>query len=601
MNPLLLTILIILPFLSQAQPTVKGLSLPDHPRLLWLAGEEAKIKQQIGRSEEWSRLHQGILAESDSMMALPVLERIQTGRRLLSVSRECLRRVLFWSYSWRMTQEQRYLQRALRELLAVSAFSDWNPSHFLDVAEMTTAVAIGYDWLYHGLAEPDRATIRQALWEKGIAPSLLPENNYWLRNTNNWNQVCNAGMTLGAMAVFEHHPEQAAELVDRAIASLPISMKEYEPDGAYPEGYNYWGYGTTFNVLMIGALEKGYGHDFGLVQQPGFLQSASYMLHVIGPSGQPFNYGDAGQNGGQIQPALYWFADRLKAYNLLWHEKKYLSPDFMPENLQERTLPFALIWGAEVPLEQVSTPAENYWAGMGPNPVALMRTSWTDPNATFVGIKGGTPAISHGHMDVGSFVMEANGVRWAIDFGMQDYESLESKGIQLWGRAQDAQRWQIFRYNNLAHNTLAVNGKHQRVNGFGVLQSGSSPHVATVEMTELCQPDLKKAFRQIAITKGGTVVVTDQVAAGEQPATLRWTMATPATVTLTGRRTALLEKDGRQLKVKVRARKATLRTWSAEPTTDYDAPNPGTVLFGFEMPLSPARPQKLVVVLRPGR
>lgn len=291
----------------------------------------------------------------------------------------------------------------------------------------------------------------------------------------------------------------------------------------------------------------------------------------------------------------------MKAYNLLWHEKKYLSPDFMPENLQERTLPFALIWGAEVPLEQVSTPAENYWAGMGPNPVALMRTSWTDPNATFVGIKGGTPAISHGHMDVGSFVMEANGVRWAIDFGMQDYNSLESKGIQLWGRAQDAQRWQVFRYNNLAHNTLAVNGKHQRVNGFGVLQSGSSPHVATVEMTELYQPDLKKAFRQIAIAKGGTVVVTDQVAAGEQPATLRWTMATPATVTLTGRRTALLEKDGRQLKVKVRARKATLRTWSAEPTTDYDAPNPGTVLFGFEMPLSPARPQKLVVALRPGR
>jgi hypothetical protein len=33
-------------------------------------------------------------------------------------------------------------------MLAAAAFSDWNPSHFLDVAEMTAALAIGYDWLY---------------------------------------------------------------------------------------------------------------------------------------------------------------------------------------------------------------------------------------------------------------------------------------------------------------------------------------------------------------------------------------------------------------------------------------------------------------------
>ena len=34
-------------------------------------------------------------------------------------------------------------------MLEVSSFTDWYPKHFLDVAEMTTALALSYDWLYH--------------------------------------------------------------------------------------------------------------------------------------------------------------------------------------------------------------------------------------------------------------------------------------------------------------------------------------------------------------------------------------------------------------------------------------------------------------------
>ena len=69
-------------------------------------------------------------------------------------------------------------------------------------------------------------------------------------------------------------------------------------------------------------------------------------------------------------------------------------------------------------------------------------SSWK-PDATYVAIKGGSPGLSHAHMDVGAFVMDADGVRWADDLGMQDYESLESKGVKLWGKTQDAERWKI--------------------------------------------------------------------------------------------------------------------------------------------------------------
>lgn len=59
-------------------------------------------------------------------------------------------------------------------------------------------------------------------------------------------------------------------------------------------------------------------------------------------------------------------------------------------------------------------------------------------------------------MDAGSFVYEKNGVRWAMDLGMQNYFSLESKGVDLWNQSQEGQRWDVFRLNNMAHNTLTI-------------------------------------------------------------------------------------------------------------------------------------------------
>ncbi len=108
-------------------------------------------------------MQQAIINESDNLISVAPVERIQIGRRLLDKSREALRRLFFLSYAYRTTGEQKYFDRAEQELLKISGFSDWNPSHFLDVAEMTMAVAIGYDWLYDKLSPGSRATIKEAI------------------------------------------------------------------------------------------------------------------------------------------------------------------------------------------------------------------------------------------------------------------------------------------------------------------------------------------------------------------------------------------------------------------------------------------------------
>ena len=590
------------PVFAQVDHIGSEIKLPAHPRILMLKGEEDAVKKTIADDAIWAKLQQAILTEADNLLTIMPVERIQIGRRLLDKSREALRRLFFLSYAYRMTLQQKYLERAEKEMLAIAAFTDWNPSHFLDVAEMTMAISIGYDWLYNNLSESSRAIIKEAIIKKGIEPSLDEKNNSWLKVTHNWNQVCNAGMTYGAMAIYEDNPQLAKQIINRAIETIVLPMKDYSPDGAYPEGYGYWGYGTSFNVMFISAIEKLFGKDFGLSEQPGFLKTAGYLENMTGPSGKPFNYSDAGSEGG-LQPAMFWFAARLKNPSLLWVERSRLINGEPKSFVGNRLLPAIMLWSNGVGLKKMTEPKSKMWVGKGKNPVALMRTSWTDSAAIYVGMKGGSASVNHAHMDIGSFVMEADGIRWAMDFGMQDYESLESKGVRVFGRTQDAQRWSIFRYNNFVHNTLTVNNEHQKVDGYApITSSSSSPFFmnAVTDMTEVYKGSLSKVNRGIAIADQKYVVVRDEIETLPNETTIRWTLLTSADVKITGKNEAELTKNGKKLLLRVQEpANIAMKTWSTVPPNSYDAANPGTALIGFEVNIPGNTKTNIVVSLIP--
>lgn len=576
--------------------------LPTHPRILLLKGEEKGIQKNVANDKNWAAIHGVILAECNKMLDLEPLKRIQIGRRLLDKSREALRRIFFLSYAYRMTHEAKYLQRAETELLTVSQFSDWNPTHFLDVAEMTMAVAIGYDWLYSDLQKSSLPIIKEAILKKGIEPSLDSKYNSWLKASHNWNQVCNAGMTYGALAIYEDQPELANQIIDRAIASIELPMEDYKPEGAYPEGYGYWGYGTGFNVMFLSAIQKALGNDFGLSNIPGFLKTAAYFESMIGTSGQSFNYSDAGKGGGGISPAMFWFANRTKDASLLFNEKANVEKN-VQSSQGNRLLPAAMIWGGGINLSKAKEPQQLIWVGQGKNPVAMMRSSWTDPNAIYVGLKAGSPSVNHGHMDIGSFVMDALGERWSMDFGMQEYESLESKGVKLWDKGQNAQRWEVYRYNNFAHSTLTFNNELQRVEGYAAITGFTNKPTflsAMTDMTAVYKNVVASAKRGVAIVDQKYVVIKDEITAGEKTSTVKWAMITPAEVRIMGDGTAELTQKGKKLQIKVlEPTNVVLKTWSTQPSHDYDAPNPGTTLVGFETTVSANSTSTLNVLLIP--
>ena len=177
-------------------------------------------------------------------------------------------------------------------------------------------------------------------------------------------------------------------------------------------------------------------------------------------------------------------------------------------------------------------------------------------------------------------------MRWASDFGMQDYHSLESKGVDLWNSRQNSQRWQVFRYNNYAHNTLTVNNQLHAVNGVADMTSWSSTPAfmnAVTDMTKVFEGQLSRSVRGIAIINEQYVAVRDEMTTTDKETTVRWTMMTTADAKITGKNAITLRKDGKVLKLQVvEPANVAMKTWTTVSTNDYDAPNPGTILVGFE-------------------
>ena len=315
-----------------------------HPSILIQQGDEVLIKQSLQKSPELQTIHNIIIKESDNLLNKSDLKYEKIGKRLLDVSRESFRRIFFLSYSYRLTGDEKYAKRAEREMLTVCSFADWNPSHFLDVAEMTMGVAIGYDWTYNYLSDSSRKKISDAILNNGLKPSLDAKGMWWLNSQSNWNQVCNAGMMYGAIAIRALQPEISKTIIDRSLSSVQKAMSVYEPDGTFPEGFMYWGYGTTLNVMLISAIEKLEGKDvFPIDKMPGFIKSASYMLNMVGPTGKSFNFSDC-NSVVSLSPAIFWMANKSHDMGLLWNEKKYINAENR-ELRKDRFLPAAILWG----------------------------------------------------------------------------------------------------------------------------------------------------------------------------------------------------------------------------------------------------------------
>lgn len=579
----------------------ENVKLPVHPRLMLLKGQEKQLMKVIKKDEDWTAVHNVILEEADKLLTVPANEREIIGKRLLRTSNENLRRIFFLSYAFRMTGQNKYFKRAEAEMLKAASFSDWNPSHFLDTGEMTMALAIGYDWLYDKLSATSRKLIAQAIIEKGLRISYVKPYDWFVTLNSNWNQVCHTGMLFGSLAVWENDKKLSCRTVNRAFDKINLAMNHYGEGGAYPEGVGYWEYGTSFNIMFLNALQSAFGHTFNLEKNNNFIKSGEFILHMTTPSLRTFNFSDGVNNS--FKPAMLWFSSFTGDNSLLYNQIPLCRKIGAEVARTNRIAPAMLMWGENFSLIKDSVPKKLMYIGFGDNPCAAMRSSWAD-SALYLACKFGKPNQSHGHMDVGEFVFEANGIPWAIDLGSENYNTLEGAGWNLWSYTQQqGDRWKALRYSNKGHNTLSFNDELQLINGMSTLDSFSDDenYMSVIgDLTPVYANMVDVAKRRIALVEKKYAVIEDVITTKNRFTQLSWNLVTPAEVKVISDNELLLEKDDKRLLLKVKS-DSPIR-WNnhpAETRYTFESKNPGITVVSFDTNLEKAKTQTIRVILKP--
>ncbi len=523
----------------------------DSPRLILTPAIEKELKAKIKTDPIVKNYYEAMKLNATEIQTKELLVRKLEGRRLLGTSREMLYRMTVLSMVYRIDKNPVILKRIDKELTAVCNFSDWNPSHYLDVAEMSMAVAIAVDWTGNALPKATIELAKTSLIAKGIKPSYNEKGNTgWINGTNNWNQVCNGGMIASSIVIAEKDPELAAKTISRSLNGMPNALKQYAPDGVYPEGATYWDYGTSFSVTTSSMLESAFGSDFGITTYPAFLKSADFRMLCVAPSGSYFNFADCGdKTGSSGDIVLAWFAKATG--NPLYIDKvKFLIPPQSFGKLSRLAGP-GLVWLSQFKAgNQTNLPL--VWKGDGENPIVIFRGEKENPSNYYFGGKGGKAALSHGNMDAGSFVFELNNVRWVLDPGVQDYNALEQAGFDLWGMCQNCQRWSLITKGNLGHSTLSVDDARFNVTASAPLanfKSGSFPE-ATFDMTAIYKGYLKSANRKFLKDSDHSITIEDQVVLTDSTKFLTWAIMTTSDVIST-EQGATLQQDGKQLNLKI--------------------------------------------------
>ncbi|MGH7059469.1 MAG: heparinase II/III domain-containing protein [Stellaceae bacterium] len=570
-----------------------------------------RVLQDNGTAQEWQRQ---VRAQAEIILAQPPLTQDWVHRpeetaaaplplvrppkspegqaAPLDIARLFCLRIQTLAITWLITGTARYRDRAKAELLAVCEFSDWDGDKFLVTAETAFGAAIGYDWLYHFLADEERAQVVQAIVDKAIEPGLaqfaVPVPPYWTTTAMNWNLVCNGALMIAALSIAEADP-RPARLFSLCRASIATGFSEYGPDGGWVEGPGYWHYATQYAIYLLDSLATALGTDLGLDASPGLAETGLFRLHAAGPSGKLFNFAD----GDERHSGGYW---------LFWLARRYRQPiDAEIEQHAGKAHPMDLLWFEESGSPPTRLPTAKQFSGAG---VVMLRGDWNDKDTTYLGIKGGAnDACEHGHFDLGSFVLDCGGLRWAMDLGPDDYE--------LPDYFKYAMRSKYYRTGTIGHNTIVINGNCQPYTASAaIVRESFADRISFVLMDlTMAYPETLRTWRGFALIEGRHVLIVDEIEPKEANLGLVvWQMHTAAHVGLDEARATLLypaARDGEEpARLHLRIVEPAGDAWSlrsAAPSgPEGQDPNEGVAKLVLRREAA-AQPLRLAILLSPDR
>ena len=589
--------------------------VPTHPRLIASAAQFEAIANNTSDPvlvEVKQRIIATATASQNEPLQTYTLDPVQ--HELLNVSRAAFQDIVLNAMAYQLTKQPMFAVRARDEMVNVAGFPDWDPTHFLSTGEMAMGVALGYDWIYNTLSPQDRTTIEEGLMTnalvfvpqiygpKATSPGKLPSEFQWVLGEYNWNQVCNGGLLAAALAIADVQPVTARTVIQGVRAYLPIALEGYAPSGAWFEGPVYMSYATGYTVLSLSILQSALGTDFGLsTRVPALSKAGIFHLEVQSPSELLFNYGDAESEEDMTHgahPAFGWLATRFSSPTVAAQVRANLAAEFNHFAADQETGQyFALhaLWLPKEPGTASQSPLDANFSG-GAN-VAVFRSSWTDPNAIFLGFKAGTNGFNHSHLDLGSFVFDSDGIRWSLQLGPDSYGLPEYNNI-----TPTSPRWTYFRANDYSKSTLVPGHTVQSVTAVAPIYSFTSTPAkasAVANLTAAYPMTAQRILRGVFLENRSNVLIQDDITELKPNTPLVWQMLTMASISISpDGHTATLTQKQKTLRVQLLSpANATFNVASAAPPTSIESANPGCSFLVATVPPAPKAGNVRVAVL----
>ena len=491
--------------------------------------------------------------------------------------------------------------RALAELESLAAFPSWYwpVGQALERAGLAWAAALGYDWLYPLLSPAQRTLLEDAM---GTLVLHTRENDelesmWWTRDVYNWCINAQAPL-LSVTQVLADIPAWsplAARVQGYVLDSMPQAIASFAPDGVWPESPAYQAYTLSELVHGASALITSTGSDMGLLGGPGVCGAGLVNIFNTGPSFAVFNRGDAGAGapGAAVlfylaaacsTPALAAFARHLSSDSpsddLVWYTGEGSDADIL-------ALPLARAFAD--PSFDRSRGAKTHFISF--------REAWLQPGASWVALKGGENLFddggsvshnNHGHLDIGSFVLESDSVRWAVDLGggQYDYPLLSYFGRFRFGYAlTSSTAHNVLSFDDLTQNRRGqgriISTSSAVVTGSGAAAAAAAASAAAAGVAAWAQLDLTSAYGGAAlvlrnVTLAGRTTTIADTWVNDRASVARFQFATTSDVSLSGDSLTLTDaKSGATLSVTAQAAKGAQLAWTA-PQLDLPAPQIGT-------------------------
>jgi hypothetical protein len=297
------------------------------------------------------------------------------------------------------------------------------------------------------------------------------------------------------------------------------------------------------------------GDDLELLKTPGFDKTGYFPIYAAGPTCAYFNFADADEACRQL-PMLFWLGKQFGQNRFILENQEILRKSL---RRNDEIDPFNLIWYQPVLNGNQNLPATRLFSDIN---VLFMRSDWAVTSAVSIACKGGSNQADHAHLDLGSFVFDMNGTRWAYDLGRDNYDL-----PGYFDLSEGGGRWNYFRLNTYSHNTLVINGDNQRATAhaeFMEVKISDDEASGTLNLSEAYIPHATSVYRTFRRTKNSAIIVEDIIQWAGIEKHIQWQMLTDAEISLSGPKAELRKKGKRICAQILQPEKSVFEVISAE-------------------------------------